>query len=147
MARRPRLGEDQLFEVATYLANPNAHTEIHAELPAGHQARFEAEYAAATNGYPLPARSDQEPYYIWPRGTDKRGRELRIYFVRVAPEPPPIQRLYTDYAKWYAKGNCYRINHSNLVMQLFECGFVLGKNTNNANRIAEFMQRRFPVRC
>ena len=55
---------------------------------------------------------------------------------------PPIQGLYTDQGKWKDK---YRINHSNLVMQLFECGFVLGDNSANQERIEAFMRRRFPV--
>ena len=146
MARRPALTEDQLYEVATYLVMPGARTEIHAELPAKHRTKFEAEYATATNGHPLPNNSDRYPYYVWPAGTNKQGRELRIYFARVPPEPPPIKRLYTDCGKWYARRGLYRINHSNLVMQLFECGFVLGTNTNNANRINTFMQQRFPVK-
>ena len=145
--RRPKVGNDELFEIATYLAVPAAKTEIHAELPAKHRAGFEAEYAAATNGYPLPNVDNRVPYYIWPEGTNKQGRELRIYFARVPPEPPPIKRLYTDCGKWYARQDRYRINHSNLVMQLFECGFVLGMNDRNANRIRKFMRRRFPVRC
>ena len=62
---------------------------------------------------------------------------------RVPPEPPPIQGLYTDNNKW-REG--YRINHSNLVMQLFECGFVLGSNAQHGTRITEFMRRQFPVR-
>ena len=53
-----------------------------------------------------------------------------------------IQDLYADQGKWKDK---YRINHSNLVMQLFECGFVLGDNSANQERIEVFMRRRFPV--
>lgn len=53
-----------------------------------------------------------------------------------------IQDLYTDQGNWKNK---YRINHSNLVMQLFECGFVLGDNLTNQERIEAFMRRRFPV--
>ena len=146
MARRPRVGDNELFEIATYLAVPETMTEIHAELPARHRAAFEREYAAASNNYPLP-EADQQPYYVWPEGTNKQGRELRIYFARVPPEPPPIHRLYTDYGKWFARLNRYRINHSNLVMQLVECGFVLGMNNENSDRIAEFMRLRFPVPC
>ena len=145
MARRRPVTDEELFEIATYLAMPRAETEIHAEIPAKQRTAFEAEYAQATNNYPLP-RVAKAPYYVWPEGTNKYGRELRIYFARVAPEPPPIKMLYTDYGKWYARQNRYRINHSNLVVQLFECGFVLGLNDSNGARIAEFMGRRFPVR-
>ncbi|MYB34466.1 MAG: hypothetical protein F4X92_04985, partial [Gammaproteobacteria bacterium] len=78
------------------------------------------------------------PYYVWNLGVDKHGRQLRIYFVLVQPVPNPIQNLYTDNNKWRDR---YRINHSNLVMQLFECGFVLG--AQDENRIKKFMQLKF----
>lgn len=146
MARRPKFGDEQLYVIATYLSRPAAKAEIHAELPAEHRKAFEAEYAAVTNGYPLPTNIGRQPYYVWPKGTNKQGRELRVYFARVAPEPPSIRDIYTDYGKWYARNSLYRINHSNLVMQLFECGFLLGLNTGNGARIDTFMQQRFPVK-
>lgn len=142
MARKPMVGREELYEIATYLARPETRTEIHAEIPYDHRARFEQEYHDATEGYPLPQNGGREPYYVWPMGTDKRGRELRIYFMRMPPEPPPIERLYTDNDQWR---DGFRINHSNLVMQLFECGFVLGMNNENGDRIEEFMRMRFPV--
>ncbi len=145
MARRPRVPDGDLYEIATYLARPETKTEIHAELPERHSEKFESEYAAATKAYPLPGSRSSHPYYVWPKGTNKQGRELRIYFSRVSPEPPPIRNLYTDYGKWQARRAQYRINHSNLVMQLFECGFVLGMNTGHEQRITDFMKVRFPV--
>lgn len=144
MPRKAKIDDASLYEIATYLSRPATQTEIHAELPAKQQQAFEAEYAEATGDHPLPTAGSQrsQPYYVWPAGTNKQGRQLRIYFVRVSPEPPPIQGLYTDNNKWKNK---YRVNHSNLVMQLFECGFVLGDNSANQARIEEFMRRRFPV--
>ena len=142
MARKPMVGDDELYEIATYLARPQSKTEIHAELHPNVRAKFEAEYATATEGYPLPNHSDKEPYYVWDPNVNKFGRQLRIYFKRMSPEPPPIQGLFTDKDKWRAG---YRINHSNLVMQLFECGFVLGVNDDKVDRIDEFMSKRFPV--
>ena len=148
MARRPQLGDDPLWEIATYLARPETRPEFHAELHPKVRAAFEVEYAAATDRFPLPppARSSQGPYYVWDPDVNKFGRQLRIYFARVEPEPPMIRSLYTDYGVWHARQNRYRINHSNLVMQLFGCGFVLGAN-QDPRRIKRFMRRRFPVRC
>lgn len=141
---KPAVTDGDLYEIATYLARPEAEVEIHAEIPSRHRLVFEDEYATATDGYPLPT-AEREPYYIWPEHTNKYGRELRIYFVRVPPEPPPIRVLYTDHGKWYAKRQRYRINHSKLVMQLLRCGFVLG-GEQDVDRIEEFMRRRFPIR-
>ena len=143
MAGKPNVGGDELYEIATYLARPETRAEIHAELHPDARATFETEYSAATQNYPLPLRSDGQPYYVWPPTVNKYGRQLRIYFIRVPPEPPPIQGFYTDNNKW-REG--YRINHSNLVMQLFECGFVIGSNAQHGTRITEFMHRQFPVR-
>lgn len=144
MARHPELSDDKLFEIATYLARPEVRADIHAELPLRHQIDFETEYREATNDYPLPSDNKKEPYYIWPEDTNKQGRELRIYCLRIPPEPPAIQELYVDKGKWPAKSNSWRINHSNLVMQLCECGFVLGAKQDPI-RIEKFMRARFPV--
>lgn len=145
---RPPLSDDQLFEVATYLAKPETNVEFHAELHPNVKLNFEADYHAATDGYPLPVptSSSRGPYYVWDPDVNKYGRQLRIYFERVPPEPPSIRQLYTDFGKWFARKNCYRINHSKLVMQLFECGFVLG-SSQDEQRITQFMRRRFPVQC
>ena len=142
MAGRPPVDDDTLYEIAVYLVIPEAMTEIHAELPSRHREQFESEYREATQ-LDVPTISSRLPYYVWPEGTNKRGRQLRIYFARIPPEPPPIRMLYTDFGKWHARQNRYRINHSKLVMQLFECGFVLGAS-QNPERIREFMERRFP---
>ncbi len=139
------LKEDELYQAAIYLSNPEADTEIHAEMLLKNQKDFEENYKRATEDYPLPDGTEA-PYYIWPPDANKYGRELRIYFKRVPPEPPIIKTLYTDHGKWYAKRDKWRINHSALVMQLFECGFVLGENADKADRIQTFMKRRFPTR-
>ena len=146
MPGKPPLTDDDLYAVATYLAQPEVQAEFHAELPERHRAQFEAEYAEATKGHALPVEQQHGPYYVWPNDANKYGRELRIYFVRVAPEPPLVRELYTDHGKWYGRADRYRINHSDLVMQLLNCGFVLGPNQDRQERIQEFMRRRFPVR-
>ena len=139
---RPPVDDDTLYEIAMYLAIPEAKTEIHAELPNRQRSLFERTYKEIT-GLEVPSEVGRYPYYVWPDGTNKYGKELRIYFARVPPEPPPIRWLYTDYGSWRARQNRYRINHSKLVMQLFKCGFVLGVKQDQ-ERIREFMKRQFP---
>jgi len=140
---KQRLKDNELYQVALYLSNPKVETDIHAEMLDRNRREFEEQYKVATKDSPLPPVG-REPYYIWPPGTNKYGKELRIYFKDTHPKPTIIERLCTDYGKWYAKSQSYRINHSALVMQLFECGFLLGKNAGNAERIRNFMNRRFP---
>ena len=88
--------------------------------------------------------SNRQPYYVWPWGVNKYSRQLRIYFVLIPPVPSSIDSRISDVGKWPAKQNRCRINHSNLVMQLFECGFVLGANQDQ-DRIKAFMSQRFPT--
>ena len=145
MARKPRLPDDELYEVATYLMRPEVEAEIHAEMHPNSAATFQQQYNDLTGGVALPIADRTGPFYIWPVTVNKYGIELRIYFRNVAPVPPVMERLYTDQGKWFARRESYRVTHSNLVLQLFECGFLLGVNSDNEERITEFMTRRFPA--
>lgn len=122
---------------------PAVQVDIHAEMAPSRRKDFVSEYQKRTKGYPLP-KGNGEPYYIWPSTVNKYGWQLRIYVNRASPEPPVIQSFFTDHGKWYARKQYYRINHSQLVLQLLECGFVLGDVQNHA-RIRKFMRKRFPV--
>ena len=144
MARRPELPDDELYEVATYLMRPEVQTEIHAEMPDRFEGTFRQRYHELTGGVHLPEPIRTGPFYVWEPNTNKYGMELRIYFRNVPPVPPVMERLYADMGKWYARRESYRVNHSNLVFQLLECGFLLGENAGNEERIQEFMANRFP---
>ena len=144
MARKPELTDDDLYEIATYLSRPEVEAEIHAEMIPHARERFEAQHAELTDNYPLPEQNDAAPFYVWPEGTNKQGMQLRIYFRDVPPTPPVVRQLFTDQGKWFAMREKYRINHTNLVFQLLECGFLLGDNSENAERIEAFMRHRFP---
>lgn len=144
MPGKPELPDDDLYELATYLRRPEVEADIHAEMPRRHRERFEVRHAELTDNYPLPVQTDAAPYYVWPEGTNKQGIQLRIYFRDVAPTPPFVRQLFTDQGKWFAMREKYRINHTNLVFQLLGCGFLLGDNSENGERIEEFMKRRFP---
>ena len=143
MARKSPISNDHLYEVAVYLARPEVETEIHAELPHEHRTRFVSRHKSTTQGYPLPRRSDGEPFYVWPPDSNKYGMELRIYFKKSPPIPPIIKSLYST-SKWFARRESFRINYTELVFQLFECGFILGQNSRNQRRIDTFMKKRFP---
>lgn len=141
MPRKQALDEQDLYIVATYFAQPEVQTEIHAEIPKRYQSQFEQEYCTIT-GLDLPNSTGRYPYYVWPEGTNKQGRELRIYFNPIPPIPPEIEELRSG-GEWYARGGRYRINHTNLVLQLFACGFTLGFNAKNSERITEMMNSKF----
>ena len=142
---KPKVGDEKLYQIATYFKDPKTRMRLEAEVPPKAQEKFEKEYAAKTENHPLPPSSSTPPYCVLQPGVDKHGRELRIYFDPIAGEEPPqlVKDLCTDKGKWSSD---YRINHSNLVMQLCECGFVLGPNDKkeNGDRIEKFMAKRFP---
>ena len=145
MARKPILDQDDLFEVARYLANPDVKTEIHVEIRSTDRDKFELDYSRRTNSFELP-EPRRTPYYIWPLGTNKRGMEMRIYFRELPHAPEVVKKLVADSGKW--KQDRARINYTSLVEQLFECGFVVGENTSPSQmtRIDSYMRKKFPSR-
>ncbi len=124
MPRHPKVNENDLSIIVSYLKNPKVETEIHAEIPHQLQGKFEREYFECTK-INVPNVTNKEPYYVLPKTSDKRGRELRIYFIPIEPIPLQINKQMSK-STWYGTKNKKRINHTNLVMQLFECGFILG---------------------
>ena len=144
MVRQQRVGDNKLFLIANYLINSEACTEIHAEVPARYRTAFEEEYAEATSNFGLPSNDNRSPYYVLSEEKYKYGRELRIYFALFPPLPPLIRDFNPVCGQWHERPDLYRINHTNLVMQLFECGFVLGRD-QDAERVANFMKQKFPV--
>ena len=134
--RKPALVDDDLRVVAGYLSRPEAKAVLQAELPKRMDERFREEYSVATQGSDL-----SEKDYFLVDDDRKQGRELRVYFNPVEPVPVLVKELVTDQGHW--RTDSCRINHTSLVMQLLECGFLLGDNSGNQGRIKLFMGRRF----
>lgn len=127
MARKPELNERDLLELATYLANPEVDTVIHAEMKREKCDEFEIIYGAATNHYPLPQRG-QSPYILLHPQADKYGIQLRIYH-ELLPNAPQVVRDECRIIRRRTSGiHRARINGYNIVKQILECGFVLGEN-------------------
>lgn len=145
MARKPRLSEEILRELATYLANPKVRTEIHAEMKPEKRNEFENMYRAATGGYQLP-NPGQGSYIVLQEDADKQGIQLRIYCDLLPNAPASVVDMVTD-QRTQASGTIRgRINGYNIVEQILECGFVLGLNSSPqiVARIQNTMQRKFP---
>ena len=73
------------------------------------------------------------PFYVWMPGTNKYGKQLRVYFdgkVEVAPKTPKPLRVTKGRT---ASG--LRINGTDFVFNLFAIGFALGKNVDCAENI------------
>ena len=140
MAKYPRIPTAELRDIVAYLKRPEVETEIHAEIPNHRKDNFERMYHGKTGCNLSQYNGKDEPYYVWKPGTNKLGMELRIYFKLVDPVPPAIQNFRKDNTNPAKRGK-YRINHSNLVEQLFECGFLLGDNSANEARIDARMSK------
>lgn len=144
MTRKAKVTESELFAIANYLSNPDCMVDIHAEMPHDFASDFEHEYNRLTNGSELPEPSSRGPYFIWEPGTNKFGLELRFYFIKIGEVPTELEELYINLSPrtWARRKNYIRVNHTNLVYQLFECGFQIGDEQNRF-RIDQFMERRF----
>lgn len=141
MSRKPAISDNELNEIASYLAQPVVEVELHAELPPHRLTYFTAEYMERTRGYPLPEENDLTLQH-WRPNVNKRGIQLRIYFLPIQPVPFSVENQITDRGKYFRLPNHCRINHSTLVFQLLECGFLLGPQQCR-NRIERFMAERF----
>ena len=143
MPSKSKLSDNKLHEVADHLKKSEVETKIDAEMPAEHADKFISEYERITGQKP-PQPKKGGAFYIWKPGTNKYGKELRIYFKDIDTAPPIFKEIQTDKDQWSGKGVC-RINHTKLVYQLFECGFLLGKMSDyGPDRIEEYMKKRFP---
>ena len=147
MPRQPRVNDSDLCVIARFLSDPNVSTEIQAEMKDNKVEGFSSEYKTATNGYEI-SRADirRPPFWKLPMRSNKRGVELRIYIDLDVPMSLPsiVRDLSADHGAWYRRPDSYRINHYNLVMQLFECGFLLGANRHNKDRIDKFIEDQLP---
>lgn len=137
------ISDDELFELANFLSSPDVEADIHAEVPENHKERFENIYGKLTKSYPLPLGSPSGPhYFVWVKGTNKWGIQIRLYIKAQSPLPPIVSKIATDYGAWFKKSRHYRLS-GYFLYGLFECGFVLGP-IQNPGRIKEFMATKFP---
>ena len=120
------LTQSQIDILVDYLKDPARHVLVEAEMPDTSQNTFIAKYSALSGGHPLPGRSTEAPYYIWPQGTNKWGIELRLYFISDDDMPsfltPP--RCRNNNRHGYDQDK--RINDNDLIYILISRGFVLG---------------------
>lgn len=142
MPRKPKVSVDDLSVIATYFSDPRTDPEFHAEMKVQHCGRFEEEYLQATRGFSPPVPKSSAPYLILPATSNKQGIQLRVYFNEAPPVPSVVADLITDRGKWHGRPDDARINHSNLMFQLFECGFLLGQNHDRV-RINRMIGERF----
>ena len=141
MPKKPPVTDDELRVIANYLSDPRTAPDFHAELKVQHQERFVSQYLQSTEGEHPPVPNRSGPYVILDPNTNKQGIQLRVYFTEVPPVPLEVSNLITDRSKWHGRPDCARINHSELMHQLFACGFVLGQ-VQNSERIREMIRRR-----
>ena len=134
------MNKKDLVLIAGYLANPKRNTLIEIEMHPNSRERFEKWYKEVSNNFPLPARTDISPYYIWPEGANKWGRQSRVYFSSNQNIPEILSSIlepreintrhgYEQFDK--------RFNGNDIIDRLIELGFVVG--TQDTNRIRNFI--------
>lgn len=109
-----------------YLKNPARRVLIEAEMPANSQQEFETKYTALTNGHLVPTDANKSPYYIWPRGANKWGIELRLYFIADLDLPDKLNQICVNNNRHGYENYNKRINSNDFIFSLFERGFILG---------------------
>jgi len=132
------MNDHDFFEILGYLGNPRRQCKLDAEMPAKAQAGFESRYARLTGVTPQP---DNRNYYILHEGADKWGVELRVYFIAIPNNIPPIIR---NMAVTPRPSTIYnrRINDNNLVWRLIEHGLLLS-DIQNETRIRNLVPTQF----
>ncbi|GEM_PF-6102400 len=136
---------DQEFYVcAGYLVNPIRKTNIEVEMIEKCRVGFENDYTNWTHGYPLPDNSSKKPYYVYPEGANKWGKEFRFYanFNDNIPQSLSniIEPKQPQSRPGYEESN--RGSRNEFVKKLFRNGFVLGNN-QNYSRIKTFIPNQY----
>lgn len=116
----------QLAKVAGYLANPARHTTLELEIPAESIIRYRSIYEAHTRDKAFPKRTKH--VYVIPKGGNKWGREMRIYFNadNTASVPPQLTALASKSNRPGYEQYNRRVNNNELIDRLIEDGFILG---------------------
>jgi hypothetical protein len=119
--------------IAGYLANPKRMTHIEVELPQDMLAKYKSDYEATTEGFAFPKSRKADPIYIIPKGGDKWGREMRIYYVANSDAiPSELLEISTKSNRHGYEFYNHRVNNNDLIDQLIVFGFVLGSDQDLA---------------
>ncbi len=112
-----------LMRCLGYLANPEAGTSIEVELKFEARAQFESDYFNLT-GKKISLPGNKRPYYVWPQGSNKYGRQFRIYYFPTDNSPSELREITTGGRSELAKS---RINRVSLVLEMLKYGFDFGE--------------------
>ena len=134
--------DEEFYTYAGYLCNPERYSLIEAELPERRRIGFERDYADLTNNTTLPENTDQCPYFVMPDTADKWGLELRVYFWENDNIPEGLDNIVTIQNRPGYEDYNARINHNEFIYSLFQYGFILGNEQNEA-RIRERIPNEF----
>jgi hypothetical protein len=122
---------EELEEIRTYLADPNRNLLIEAEMSNSRRDSFVNQYEILTGNYPLPQNENEVPFLVLDPGSNKWGLELRGYFNSDDNIPDSLQNLcIANNRPGYEQFNT-RLNNNEVILYLFENGFILGNQDYN----------------
>jgi len=118
----------EIVAIAGYLANPKRLTHIEVEIPENMLKNYISDYEATTEDVRFPKSFGGDPVYVIPRGGDKWGREMRIYFLSKDDKsiPPELGKIATKSNRPGYEFYNQRVNNNTLIDHLIQYGFVLG---------------------
>ena len=127
------MNKDRLFwQWAGYLSSPFRRTVIHAEIHPSKEKEFREHYFKLTKE-PILLTGKASPFYVWDDDVNKYGKQLRVYFdgsIGSTPKAPNPFRITKG-----RKAGGLRINGNEFVFNLFQVGFVLGRNVHDFKNI------------
>lgn len=115
----------QIAEIAGYFSNPMRDTHLEIEIPEASIPNYQNKYLV-DSGLAFP-HLPNDAVYVIPRGGDKWGREMRIYFNCTANASLPaslIPIVTVGGRPGYNQDS--RVNDNALIDKLIEYGFVMG---------------------
>ncbi|MDA7962888.1 MAG: HNH endonuclease [Alphaproteobacteria bacterium] len=132
--------KSQFWQWVGFLCNPCRRADIHAEMHPDKEQEFRDKYFNATR-QPVLLSGKSAPFYVWGKGADKYGTQLRVYFYGDAAVTPAPSGLF-NVTKGRVDGGL-RINKGDFVWALFEIGFLLGKNPGCETAVKANVPQKF----
>jgi hypothetical protein len=115
---------NEFYQIVGYFANPSRNTRIEIEAKRNTITKYVPVYQTLSgNQFPI----GNDTVYVLDDTADKWGREMRLYFTAgdINAIPPIIDNLKTGGGRpGYDLWN-YRLNHRDIIDDLFSVGFSL----------------------
>ena len=132
--------EGEIYEIMGYLSNPHARLRFDVQVPFNKETEFESTYQDLTN-VPICAPGTGG-YSVLGENVDKRSIQYRFSYTPSGMVPTALESIAKSGG---APVNQKRVSNKNLLLKMFENGFVLG-DTPSKDRIISRIKPSYYVR-